>query len=55
LILTGSGLPEDNSHTSCVLVLLRSIDVAVLLLGVSISSFISRGEVIRKLTKSVTT
>jgi hypothetical protein len=66
--LIGSGLPEDNSPTSCVLVLLMAIDVVVIIVilvltstsspsrGASTPPFISKGgEVTWKVTESVTT
>jgi hypothetical protein len=45
---TGSGLPEDNSPMYCVLVLVMSIDVAVVVvdfspMGASTPPFISKG------------
>jgi hypothetical protein len=53
---TGSGLPEDNSHMSCVLVFLMAIDIIVLLVGCLYPSFyIQGGEVTKKVAESVTT
>ncbi len=53
----GMGLLEDNSSTSYVLVLLMAIDIAVVLLIVVRlypSFYIQGGEIIRKITESVT-
>jgi hypothetical protein len=47
----GSGLPEDNSPTFYVLVLLMAIVVAVVLWGASTPPFTSKGvEVTKKVT-----
>jgi hypothetical protein len=61
-------MPKDNSPTSCVLILLLTINVVVIICwtfltssscpfrGASTPSFISKGgEVKRKITESVTT
>jgi hypothetical protein len=56
--LIGSGLSEDNSPTSCVLVLLMAIDfavVVVVVLGVPCPPFVTKGVgITRKVSESVT-
>jgi hypothetical protein len=56
--LIGSGLPKDNSATSCVIVLLGAIDVVVVVVPWGClypSIYIQGGEDTRKVIELVTT
>jgi hypothetical protein len=51
-----SDLSEDNSPTSCILILLMAIDVVVIIVGgaIALLLYIQGGRVTRKVRESVT-